>query len=187
MLAVEAVLSGIAVLAVLQQQGLRRCQCGATAARVVLQHPGLLEVVQWCSTGSADSAAHFTPEKPAVLFWAATKLGVQARHHQRRRWCRSVVLALKQAAVQHLRSPGVWPALLSPMRSLCSWEGAAPRLTVHMNKAVPKLSSCATGGPPSGDRCQVSGWHWQSSLQSRGPLGRQHAPYCEPWHVSYNA
>ena len=72
---------GIAALAILQHQGLRRCQCGAAAAGVILQHPGLPDMVQWRCTGNAGRAAQCTPGKAAVVLWAATKLGVQARHH----------------------------------------------------------------------------------------------------------
>ena len=41
--------------------------------------------------------------------------------------------------MHHLQLHGVWPAALSLMRSLCSWEGVEPRLTVHMHIAVPEL------------------------------------------------
>eukprot|EP00891_Asterochloris_glomerata_P003265 jgi/Astpho2/3265/fgenesh1_pg.00053_%23_3_t len=73
--------SGMAALAVMQHQGLRRCRCGAAAAGLILQQPGLLDMMQWCCTGNADSAAQFTPGKIAVVLWAGTKLGVQARHY----------------------------------------------------------------------------------------------------------
>lgn len=74
-------MSGMAALAVMQHQGLRRCRCGAAAAGLILQQPGLLDMMQWCCTGNADSAAQFTPGKIAVVLWAGTKLGVQARHY----------------------------------------------------------------------------------------------------------
>ena len=179
-------MSGTAAQAVPQHQGLQRCQCGAAAAGLILQRSGLLEMVHRRCTSHADSAAQPTPAKAAVVLWAATKLGLQARHYSEAQVMTLSHVGAAPAAEQPLRLHGVWPAVLSLVRSSCSWKGAEPQRPIHFRIAVPDLSECAAGGPSSGDRREVSSWHWQSALQPHRPLGRQHAPHCKPWHVSYH-
>ena len=147
LLAVEAVVSGMAAQAVLQHQGLRRCQCGAAAARLLLQHPGLPK--RRC-TGGADSAARYTPEKAAVVLWAATMLGVQARHTsgaQVRTLSRVAQLCrcCTVTAVQHLRLH--WCVACGAVPSASVGEGLSPRCLPTRSVAAPALSGCGTGEP----------------------------------------